>query len=132
MFVDKFKLDNGRYYYDECSYENETDLILSGFFKFCGCGLPEKALRYIKDVMIHIQQLQEYHLSKSPGDEFADFYSGWELRGETLYGNEGAKYVIWYVLDNTGMTEHGASVPGWLTPLGEDILQDIKDIINED
>lgn len=38
---------------------------------------------------------------------------------------------MWYWLDNKGYTEHGGSVPGWLTEEGWKLLEDLEELMAE-
>lgn len=72
---------------------------------FCGCGSPTGALQIVANV------LDTYH---SPTGQHLGCWD--ELK--VLTPNEGILYVLLYLIDSTGLADHGISVPGWLTPRG--------------
>lgn len=79
----------------------------------CGCGRPDKALRYIHK---HLCEVGRVANDVDVGRTF-DF------------GSDGEMYFFWYWADNEGLTEHGGSVPGWLTERGEVLLRQLDEYI---
>lgn len=77
---------------------------------FCGCGLPEDAIDYCYQGLKRVESLA---LSKS------DF--------PNPFASEGEEYFFFYWLDKKGFTEHGGSVPGWLTEKGKDMILAIEE-----
>lgn len=96
---------------------------LRELFGFCGCGCPDAALAYVRDAM---------RLVAMRGPEAFEARSKWYKSVKQpaidalFHGNRGAEYFMWYMLDSKELTEHGGSVPGWLTPLGESVLFDLN------
>jgi hypothetical protein len=101
-------------------YHETAEDALSSVFGFCGCGAPELALAYMGRVMRAIQNLQ--------GDgSFEDRHAAYEEASNALFhGDDGARYVAYYLLAERGLTEHGGSVPGWLSDRGVGVLFDIE------
>lgn len=100
---------DGGYNYDGAYYENLDDVLAIGILGFCGCGRPDDALQLIIDVT-KTRAFPDKDLT------VLDFQDTVEL----IRGNaELAAYIIFYLLNEKGLTEHGGSVPGWLTPKGE-------------
>lgn len=112
------------YYDDEGTYwgDEPLDYILRKVFGFCGCGDPEAAGRYIRDGLQDVADNTTWVRAK--GYEY-DTYT-WKI------ADEGERYFLWYVLDQTGLTEHGGSVPGWLSVEGLDVLHDLNMIFTEE
>lgn len=116
---------DGCYYIDDdaepCSYSDLTSFIMSGFFNFCGCGCPEDSLKFIKDGLAHIQnrtkKIQENH-----GEKFKLTWDELQKEQTFIFGSSGAAYFFYYWCDKEELTEHGGSVPGWLTTKGEVVL----------
>ena len=80
---------------------------------FCGCGNPGAAIEFLLGV------LRAMNLRDAKGD------IDWHNRGDALkklLPEPGIEYFVLYWLAEHGLSEHGGSVPGWLTPLGEGIL----------
>ena len=75
---------------------------------FCGCGLPELAIAYVGEGLRKIQD-------NTARDREPD----------------GADYLFWYWAESRGLTGHGVSVPGWLTPLGVETLLKIEQYLSE-
>lgn len=125
MHIDRYMLASGEYKRPEDSYayEDAVSFIASGMLGFCGCGKPEEALTFMRDVMRHIHCLQS--------DDFLsaeEAFEDWVKEGQKI-GSEGALYFAYYVLDDKQLTEHGGSVPGWLTPAGMELLQDLEELL---
>lgn len=118
-------------------HQDAEGLILGHIFGFCGCGMPTEAMKYIRDVMQHVENLRlmRHSVENTPITRDA-MYDKWSEDGKAIFSNQGAEYFAYYVLDAKGLTEHGGSVPGWLTPKGREVLSDINEILtmekNED
>lgn len=123
LSIIKYKNDDGDgyTYTDECYYETATDLIATGILGFCGCGCPEEALVFIRDILQFIKQK-----INEPWSEKL------ENKEKELFPYLGMNYFIYYWLDNKELTEHGSSVPGWLTKKGEQLLKDLTIILKEE
>jgi hypothetical protein len=93
---DSFEFDEGY---------TEVDYLQSTVFGFCGCGMPERNLRYILSGLEHVFGL-----------------SILEKEDKAFPGGEENKYFFFYWADKEGLTEHGSSVPGWLTERGKTVL----------
>ncbi len=108
MHIDQFKQPDG-WYIDAngTSHENATDFLIS-ILGFCGCGMPEEALAYTRDVLQHIANLKTLVWT----DKLC--YEKWKEAGKVLFPSEGAEYFVYNVLDTKDLIEHGSSVPGWL------------------
>lgn len=129
MHIDQYRLESGEYKRPEDSYayEDAVSFIVSGVLGFCGCGRPEDALVFLRDVLRHIQLLKAVDFSPdTPPGELS--FQEWQERGRQI-GSDGALYFAYYVLDKKGLTEHGGSVPGWLTPAGKELLQDLEELL---
>lgn len=115
--IEKLKKDDSIYYpyKDEngVSYESNTQYIQIEVLGFCGCGNPDSAMKYVRDALLLVSK--KYEIG----------YSEWKLRVDKLFPILGSEYFMWYFLDNKGFTEHGGSVPGWITDKGEELLRDI-------
>jgi len=102
-------------------WDTKLDYVLVELLDFCGCGRPEDAAEYIRDGLRLIAERFE-----KPEKEF-DFpaYSG-NLTAH--FGSMGARYFFWYWCYDKGLTEHGGSVPGWLTPKGNALLAFLNEV----
>jgi hypothetical protein len=127
-WTEKFRFEDHYVYpsLDGCHYDTETDLIMTGLFGFCGCGLPDECMRYIAGCLRGIADLSAAN-EKNDGkwDHYYKLVQEYEP-------NDGARYLLWYVLDNAELTEHGCGVPGWPTEKGLEVLEDMERIIAED
>ena len=125
MHIDKYKLPDGSFSYNDSQYDDVESLILSGMLGFCGCGLPVSAMRYIRDALAHIERLRDAWDGKITLAE-------WDDEGGKLFAAEGAECFTLYVMDKLGLTEHGSSVHGcWLTDFGKDLLEDLNELLKE-
>lgn len=123
-FMDKYKKSDGVYEIDGIIYDTIEDALMMGVFGFCGCGMPLHTLAYIRDeleiIKRHTEWLMEnHHIAK-------DIPSPMENNDKEE--NLGRSYFIWYWFDKMGYTNHGGSVPGWLTDEGESLLECLKEL----
>ena len=117
LHIDELKHENG-FKFNDCFYENEIDLIHSGFLGLCGCGNPENNL-------LHIKELLKYVESKNT---FPD-YESWVNDGVLKFGSKNAIDFSLYTLDKHELIEHGGSVGGsWLSSNGKYLLEDLEKI----
>ena len=121
MYLDKYFKKTGYYHESQIYYEDIIDFICTGILGFCGCGRPIDALIYIRDVLSLIDEWTGHEFQKITYEEHKE-------KEKALFNNEGQAYFTWYYLDNLGLTDHGGSVPGWLTPEGEILLSDLKEL----
>jgi hypothetical protein len=96
------------------------ELIQADDFGFCCCGCPDENLLYILAGMELIAD-RPVDLKVS-----ADFWKEKEKRVLALHGSRGAKWLFYYWLDSKELTEHGGSVPGWLTDRGRSVLERLR------
>ena len=122
MFIDKFKKKDGYYDQDGCYYEDAESFIATGVLGFCGCGMPDVALEYVRKALQIVDDLKQLVYEKKLT------YEQWEERKKKVFANKGAEYFMWYFLNNKELTEHGVSVPGWLTKKGIELLADLTEL----
>ena len=122
MYIDKYKKDNG-WYEDPtgCNWEDAESFLQGYVLDFCGCGIPSENLKYIASVLQHIHNLKEQVYTKRIS------YEQWKQAGKEL-GTEQQLYFAYYFLDSKELTEHGSSVPGWLTDKGLEFLNDVNEL----
>lgn len=102
---------------DGCDYETATDLLQCGMLDFCGCGSPEENLDFIRTGLELINEKRP----ENP-NEFDKWWHEKEERVLKHFGNSQSAYFFYYWLDKEEYTEHGGSVPGWLTEKGLELL----------
>ena len=117
MTFDKFKNDEG-YTIDGIFYGDAED-VLGSRMKFCGCGDPDVALRYTRDILTLIERQTADILSKTESDSSLKDY----------FHSDGERWFVFYMLDSLDLTEHGTSVSmgGWLTQDGKNLLADLNE-----
>lgn len=121
MKFEDFKKEDGFEDAEGCWHEDAGSLLQTGILKFCGCGVPEGNLDYIRGGLELIAEPHPAH--------HGDWDAWWkdrEARVLAHFGNERAKYFFYYWADKEGLTEHGGSVPGWLTDKGKDLLHMLR------
>ena len=92
-------------------------------FKFCACGNPEIVLGHLRDAMRALKDQSDYsHSRPAFGWTPEDQAKSNETNRKVGRDCEPLYYLTGYLLDAGGLTEHGGSVPGWLTPEGEALL----------
>lgn len=126
MHIDRFKNEHGEYVdADGFPYDHAESFLHCAILGFCACGDPRASLTYVRDVLRHINRFVELQEEC----DFSVFYDGWEEDGKKLFPTKGAEYFAYYVLDANGLTEHGSSVPGWLTPKGKEFMEDVNELL---
>lgn len=121
MHIDKFLQEDGWYKDSEgISYEY-ADQAIKGIYElgWCGCGDPDSALEYLAKSLQLIKLLREDDLK----------WTDWKIEVDKHHKNDGECYFVWYFLDHKGFTEHGGSVPGWLSQKGKELLEDIEEYL---
>lgn len=123
-FMKDYRISDGVYEIDGIIYDTIEDALMMGVFGFCGCGMPLYTLAYIRDELENIERYTEWvnenhHITK-------DIPSPMENNNKEE--NLGRSYFIWYWFDKMGYTDHGGSVPGWLTDEGESLLECLKEL----
>lgn len=90
---------------------------------FCGCGMPEEAAAFLREVLDNIRELRE--APKERGKEMAA-YDRFAARQAELLPSDGLRYLLYYLLNHVGVLEHGGSVPGWLSDEGKALLERLR------
>lgn len=88
---------------------------LQDIFGHCGCGFPEESQKFIRDVLQHIDHLSNGLKTIEEGLSFFDNHIG-------------LAYTMYYIFDKYELTEHGSSVPGWLTEKGKKVLDQLNEL----
>lgn len=108
---------------DGLSWDSEADALAVGVLGFCGCGIPEETLEWVGGGLQLIVDIK----AKVWDDSNPYDYHAWAADVREHFGPErGSEYFFWYWASDRKFTEHGGSVPGWLTELGEQLLADIR------
>lgn len=116
-FIDRFKYEDGYKDEDDCCYDDAEDFLTTKILGFCGCGIPMAAAHFVRDALQNVE------------DKMRMGYDEGEKLANKIYSNDCVKYFTWYVLHEKGFTEHGGSVPGWLTVKGQELLHDLNVLI---
>ena len=116
-------MESGNYYLKDIdlnSYDVTEDLqhILFEAVDFCGCGMPDYALLYIRKGLLLLEQLKTSWRSE---DKKGD-YEKWDVDSKEFFGSDGSFYFFYYWCDKEDLSEHGGAVPGWLSEKGEEYL----------
>lgn len=91
------------------------DAYIEMLLGFCGCGAPEAAREYVRERM---RLVYDFHDQQETQSALALLRNG----EAALFQSPGERYFFWYWLDEKGYSEHGGSVPGWLTREGKVML----------
>lgn len=88
--------------------------------RMCLCGNPEAVL----GMLLRLLRWIDTDLGK-PGPNWSDVVSSWRAQFTEWCPDQGTQYFLLYWLDHHAqdLTEHGGSVPGWLTKKGKDLLE---------
>lgn len=132
-YLATLKFENGEYY-DPSRSVQDIPLCLGNWknaigdvLGFCGCGSPETALLYVLKILRVLDEKGPDSWGPGGKDAWNEWYAAHRARLDGVFhGDAGAEYLAYYLLDNKNLTEHGGSVPGWLTGKGKDILADLE------
>jgi hypothetical protein len=134
MKIDKFKCPESGDYIDPsgCHWEDAESFLQGYVLGFCCCGDPSSSLDLVRGALRLIDER-----SKAP-----DFFTHrednklwWEKHHEDefkFFGNTQSRWFVYYFLASKNLTDHGGSVPGWLTEEGRDLLSDLEELAIED
>jgi hypothetical protein len=88
------------------------------------CGDIDSAVEYLKAAL---ETVSHDGLPDDDGTEWLPARMARIRAFEAEYFNHpGAVQACWYMLNRLGLEEHGGGSPGWLTPLGKDLLSALK------
>jgi len=121
MNIDRFKKEDGYYDENNCFYENAESLLQAKILGFCDCGDSILSLKHTQIALRQVSNLKELVWERK------QTWEEWYRINIELLGNENSVYFMWYWLDSKGFTEHGSSVPGWLTTKGQSLLADLDE-----
>ncbi len=103
------------------SYFDIADFILTGCFDFCACGSPMEAIKFIKEGLEYIdwrsQEIKAYS-----GEQYKEAWARIKEQEGVKFASLGGATFFYYWATNENLIEHGGSVPGWLTPKGEKVI----------
>lgn len=125
MNIDKFKKEGGYYDEDGVFHEDAESFLQTKILGFCGCGNPELSLKHTQTALRQVYNLKELVWEKK------QTFKDWDAESEKLLGGEASAYFMWYWLDTKELTEHGGSVPGWLSTKGYELLEDLDEYFEE-
>lgn len=123
MYIDKYKNADGEYVDESGEVFGDAEAFLVSALGFCHCGAPDTAIKYVRDALQLVTDLK----GKVWEEEMT--HDQWSENVRGLFPSEGAEYFMWYWLDEKALTEHGGSVPGWLTADGEEMLSDLNEFL---
>lgn len=99
-------------------------------FGACNCGQPDEAVRFLRDVLQLLRDLSHVVWPTLQGPDrdaaYRTAYKTWEQRESSLIPSPGLQMVVYYRLHALGLTEHGGSVPGWLSDKGHRVLDALE------
>lgn len=119
MKLDDFKQADGGFKFNDIDCENAEDLLHVGLLGFCGCGQSQENLLYI---LGGLELINDNCPVRVNDDNFEKWHKEKDIRVVAHFGNINAAYFFYYWTDKKDLTEHGGSVPGWLTDKGKEML----------
>ncbi len=112
MYIDKYKLEDVGYEDEDGCYHEDGLSLIGEWLGFCGCGNPQAAFTYVRDIL-----------------ELYDQRPGWEACTD-YFESDGEMYTILYLLTDKGLMDHGTTVTsGWLTEKGKEVLADLTALL---
>lgn len=118
--IKQYEKDGG-YEYEGVYYQSSEDLLQTGFLGFCGCGSPDDNLMYVLGGLSLINET--YKKDKDDRYAFSVWYEDHQKKVNDHFKSRDGAYFFYYWADKEGYTDHGGSVPGWLTDKGEELLE---------
>lgn len=112
--IEQHKQPDGWYRYDGCDYQDAAELLRSRIL-VCGCGMPEAAMLFVVEMLECFSDLGSAK-TRAEMDAWCEQRRATEAR---LMQSDGARYFVYYLLNELGLLEHGGSVPGWPTEEGK-------------
>ena len=118
--------------YHQTEDSQEEEWWLKEQLGMCGCGRPEGAMKYILGAMLLLwdsQRKSDLLLTPSGGvtpeweAHFEEYRKNVNEYFHSEGENDGIEYHMWYYLDDNGLTDHGGSVPGWLSEHGKEVMK---------
>lgn len=105
---------------------NGMNYLATEVLGFCGCGCREAALELVLEVLelISMKRPSGYEAGRA---WYREVYKPAEDKAFSG-AQAGLRYFVWYTLDDKEITEHGGSVPGWLTHKGMSLLADLRSL----
>lgn len=104
---------------DGCHYENEHQAAHYGLLHLCGCGCPEEAYNFCRDVLASFDRRGVH--DEPPTREWVNAEDAVEKLIKERHAD--AAHVLSHLLTHLDLLEHGGSVGGsWLTKNGERIV----------
>jgi hypothetical protein len=111
-FFDKIRADKdlnkGWVDEDGCHWDGLVEYVQGYVLGFCCCGLPTENLNYVLAALSYIDERRSKNIDQA------------------VFGNEQSMYFFFYWAHQQELTEHGSSVPGWLTDKGKTLLADLR------
>lgn len=110
-------------YIDEggVSWSSLESYLQGSVLGFCCCGVPDYSLEVVFKALFYLNEYRENRVD----------YNTFNKNCNEYFGNDKIKYFVWYTIDEMGLTEHGGSVPGWLTKKGKNLLLDLEEYFKE-
>lgn len=108
--IEKLRFEDGLWVDEEdAAYDSKQSYLLEGVLGFCSCGDRRGILKYVRDMLLRIEQ------------------QDWKSLTELPY----IFFVQW--ANDKDFADHGTSIIGsWLTPRGEELLRDVEACLEED
>ncbi|MBO3356197.1 hypothetical protein [Clostridium perfringens] len=109
--------------------------------KFCGCGIPSNTLFIIRDILRVIKKRTDQYDTKDIVKCFKEYNKHIQeilnLKGEdksrTHKINEGIKDIMYNILNNVEVLEHGSFIGcSWLTNYGEILLECLNSLSDDE
>lgn len=135
LHIDRHKNAEGLFVdHEGCEWSDQSPegFIMNHILEFCGCGMPDRCLAYIRDVLRHTKR-REAMWEITDKSKMQGAVDAWENDSVPLYGPlipegfTGMRYFVLYALDRKGLLTHGSSVHScYLTDKGRELLEDLE------
>lgn len=119
MKFSDFATEHGGYIdKDGCSYDDKEELLQAGILEMCCCGNPELNLWYV---------MRGLEVVESRRDYTPEGYAKSRALADEVFKSTESENFFYYWTAARDYTEHGGSIPGWLTEKGRDLLEMLRE-----
>lgn len=103
---------------DGCHYKTPKHAYHYAFLGMCGCGCPEDAYNFCRDVLSKFDRRENHRDDKAPWIDAEG-----AVKALILERPDEAAHVLSHLLTERKLLEHGGNVGGsWLTKWGEQLV----------
>lgn len=105
-------------------YTDDLDEQLLVRLGFCGCGIPDDCMLFVRDYLELMKKRSDENDDLSTTDTWME--NSKKMDDLIREHPRELEYIFYYWLDDKRLTEHGGSVPGWIDGDGYEVLDKLN------